>query len=198
MANYTEFDTMDFDDESMTEETTDERRDTKRGNKIIGWCKRHKKALALAGITIAVTAVGIYIYKKGKKINADNMKFIDLNDPNADPDMIDAELRDMFDFDIPADAIPENVKDQIADELKNADNHYRKKYDWIEDGLHMTDKSLVWWISDTDLNTSVHPDDVGNDVAKLLDSISDKMGQVLEKVDVNDIQCINMMMTLKD
>lgn len=173
-----------------------EQNQQKKGNRLINWCKRHKKALILGGCAVVVTAVGIYIYKKNKAGKISLEKF-GLDNADDAANFLD-EIDDMPDFkdDIPVD---DTAICKTATFVKHdaPSGKYAEKYDWIPDGLKAPDDALLWWISDEALNASVIPSEVGNEATKVADAIAEKMAKILEQVDVDDIQCINMMMNLK-
>lgn len=184
-------------DEDEAMYASDEQREHK-GNKFLNWCKRHKRALIFGGISIAVTAVGIYIYKKNKSGGKTLVKALDMNG---------ADISDLDDYSFGKEAFKNDVTNMtnIANEAlenkvyvdRSVNNPYSKKYDWIPDGLKAADDALVWWVADGELNSSVVPSEVGSEAAKVVDAVADKIAKIFEQVDVDDVQCINMMMSLK-
>lgn len=159
-----------------------------KGNKFLNWCKRHKRALIFGGISIAVTAVGIYIYKKNKSGGKTLVKALDMNG---------TDISDLGDYSFGKEAFKNDVTNEAFTQSISAienSNPYGKKYDWIPDGA---DDALVWWVADGELNSSVVPSEVGSEAAKVVDAVTDKLAKIFEQVDVDDVQCINMMMSLK-
>lgn len=134
---------------------------------ILNWMRSHKKGLITGGCIAATTIASIVIFKKCK-----------VNTTAARERSRKAE---------------EGLINYL-----NECNAYRVKYpDILDGGVNGYDKAGMWFIADKVINVPVDFSDVNGepDVATL--AINEVVNKVIDKIDLNDISMIEMMVDLK-
>lgn len=190
MANYNYIN--DLDDEMIdldNNQNADNEQNKSKG--FINWCKRHKKALILGGITVTVTAVGIYIYKKNKSSKT-LLKAFDFKDaPDIPSEFSEGELL--------CKAVP-------LDEWNNSHKDYSGKYPSVvapnckvNNDFTVNVPKAPYWARNGLIGVNMAADlSGGADVA--MAASMDLMSELLEKVvdlDLEDVQGLTLLAELK-
>lgn len=207
--------------EHMNNQNDEEQEQTKV-QKVMSWCKAHKKQLIFAGIVVAVVGGVIIMKRKGKKpIALDILDHMDTDevdriapyrDLEFDPDnrWIDATTGEVLDdhtvfCDILErhkvelnDASPKVViNDMVLERTPIPDDFSFHSDDMIKKYSSIVDSEALFNIGEGMFNTPIDVAREAMDVDAVKENVSKALDGIFSKIDVNDIALLQIMTDLK-